>query len=233
MTPKELTRTWQLTPKNGNLCINPDIDTAGFYGMLQRTEIESSVRKLLPSACDLFEEARFFLQLLTSLEVCEANRDAANWCLGAHLVAYIGINDAAEYDFGVIGRLYREAPLQKEFGLKSSDPNPFLRDPVAINKLYRDLRNIRTHFGERLLEVTKHMQLVDIGAGGQEAGLSRWYLRDLKALNFDRLRKRNVTEFEIQKITEFYNRTPLVATLCQSLVVMAKIIGRQSQDLES
>jgi hypothetical protein len=63
--------------------------------------------------------------------------------------------------------------------------------------------------------------------------LSRWYLRDLKTLNFDRLRKRNVTEFEIQKITEFYKRTPLVATLCQNLVVMAKTISRQSQDLKS
>ena len=112
---------------------------------MQRTEIDSSVRQFLPSACGRFEEARFFAQLLTSFEICEANQDAANWCLGAHLVAYIGINDAAEHDFGVIGRQYKEAPLQKEFGLKLSDPNPFFRDPVAINKLYRDLRNIRTH----------------------------------------------------------------------------------------
>jgi hypothetical protein len=125
----------------------------------------------LPSACGRFEEARFFAQLLTSFEICEANQDAANWCLGAHLVAYIGINDASEHDFGVIGRQYKEAPLQKEFGLKLSDPNPFFRDPVAINKLYRDLRNIRTHLGERLLEVTTLMQLADIGAGREEVAL--------------------------------------------------------------
>ena len=184
MASKELARTWQLIPTNGDPCINPDVDANGFCGLLQRTEINSSVRQFLPSACGRFEEARFFAQLLTSLEVCEANQDAANWCLGAHLVAYIEINDAAEHDFGVIGRQYKEAPLQKEFGLKLSDPNPFLRDPVAINKLYRDLRNIRTHFGERLLEVPTLMQLADIGAGRQEAGLSRWYLRDLKGAEF-------------------------------------------------
>ena len=166
MTPKELARTWQLIPTIGDPCINPEADAKGFYGLLQRTEIEFSVRKLLPRACDLFEEARFFVQLLMSLEVCEANQDAANWCLGAHLVAYIGINEAAKRDFDFIEREYQETPVRGEFLLTSSDPDPFSRDPVAIYRLYRDLRNIRTHFGERLLEAATTMQLADLHSDG-------------------------------------------------------------------
>ena len=61
MTPKEA-RTWQLIPTNGNPCVNPEVDANGFYGLQQRTEIEVSVRELLPSACGLFEEARFFIR---------------------------------------------------------------------------------------------------------------------------------------------------------------------------
>ncbi len=228
MASKELVRTWQLIPTNGDPCINPNADSNGFYGMLQRTEIDSSVRQLLPSACDRFEEALFFVQLLMSLEVCEANQDAANWCLGAHLVAFIGINDAAEHDFDVIGRNYKESSIKKEFGLKSSDADPFLRDPVAIYKIYRDLRNIRTHFGERLLEVSTVMQLADVGT---DAGLPRWYLRQLKTLNFEQLRT-PISEFEIHKIAEFYKR-PLVAILCQSLYVMARAINESAAALSS
>jgi hypothetical protein len=58
----------------------------------------------------------------------------------------------------------------------------FSKDPVAINRLYRDLRNIRTHFGERLLEAATTVHLADLHSDGQP-GLHRWYLRQLETLN--------------------------------------------------
>ena len=159
-----------------------------------------------------------------SLEVCEPNQNAANWCFGAHLVAYIGINEAAKRDFG--GK-YKETPPQKEFWLTSSDPDPFSKDPAAINRLYRNLRNIRTHFGERFLEAATTVQLADLHSDGQP-GLHRWYLRQLETLNFGRLKTRNFSEFQMRKFADFYRNTPLVAILCQSLYVMAKTINESA-----
>jgi len=103
----------------------------------------------------------------------------------------------------------------------------FSEDPVAINRLYRDLRNIRTHFGERLLEAATTVHLADLHSDGQP-GLHRWYLRQLKTLNFDRLKTRNFNEFEMRKFADFYRNTPLVAILCQSLYVMAKTINESA-----
>jgi hypothetical protein len=141
---------------------DPNIDASGFYELLQRTEIETSARKLLPHTYDLFEEARFFIQLLASLEPCDSNLAPANWCVGAHLGAYVSINDAAKYDFENLDKEYFGTVLQKEFYLTSNNPDPTSRDPVAINRLYRDLRNIRVHFGESLVEVKTSMLLPDL-----------------------------------------------------------------------
>ena len=162
---------WQLTRTDNNVCIDVIVDSGGFYKLLQEVEISSSTRKLLPRTCDRFEEARFFVQLLASLEPCEANRDTANWCLGAYLAAYIGTNDAAKHDFEKNRERYDVTSLAKEFWLKSNDPDPLLRDPLAINRLYRELRNIRIHFGENLVEVKTKKQLADISTG-RETGIT-------------------------------------------------------------
>jgi hypothetical protein len=123
--------SWQLIRTNQLPRTDPDIDASGFYGLLQRTEIEASART--PHTCDLFEEARFFIQLFASLELCDSNLAVANWCVGAHLGAYISIDGAAKYDFENLGKKYSGTALQKEFYLTSNNPDPMSRDPVAIN----------------------------------------------------------------------------------------------------
>jgi ribosomal protein S15P/S13E len=148
------------------------------HEQLQKLQIDGSLRSLLPRACDRFEEARFFVQLLASLEPSNDNRDVANWCLGAHFSAYIGIDHASKHDIASDGSRdeYASTSLSKEFWLRSNDTNPWSRDPLAINRLYRDLRNIRVHVGEKLVDVDDRRQLSDISSGRQ-IGLLRWYLR--------------------------------------------------------
>jgi hypothetical protein len=214
---------WQLTRTGSNVCIDVIVDSGGFYKLLQEVEISSSMRKLLPRTCDRFEEARFFVLLLASLEPCDANRDAANWCLGAYLAAYIGTDDAAKHDFEKNRERYDVTALAKEFWLKSNDPDPLLRDPLAINRLYRELRNIRVHFGENLVEVKTKMQLADIRMG-IKTGLPRWYLRQPSTLNLDRLgrkgRRRHLSEFEIHTLREFVGGTPLIKIVSQTLYML-------------
>jgi len=177
----------------------------------------------LPHTCDLFEEARFFIQLLASLRPCDSNLAAANWCVGAHVGAFIGIDDAARHDFENLGR---QNVLHEEFFLKSNDISPMLRDPVAVNRLFRDLRNIRDHFGQGLVELRTTMQLPDI-AKKKLVGSPRWYLKPFDALRLDRLQKPRVSEFELRKFLEFYMRTTLLQLLCQNMVVMASAIQRE------
>jgi hypothetical protein len=202
-----------------------DLDASGFYGLLERTEIETSTRKLLPHTCDLFEEARFFIQLLASLEQCVSNLAAANWCVGAHFGAYITINGAARYDIENLGHKYDGTGLQKEFYLTSNNPDRKSRDPFAINRLYGDLRNIRDHFGQSLVELKTTMQLPDL-AEERRAASPRWYLRPLQTLKLDRLKTRLVSEFELHKFSEFYEGTVLLKLLCQNLLVMATAINK-------
>jgi hypothetical protein len=99
--------SWQLIRTNQWPRMDLDLDASGFYGLLERTEIETSTRKLLPHACDLFEEARFFIQLFASLEQYVSNLAAANWCVGAHFGAYISIDGAARYDIENLGLILR------------------------------------------------------------------------------------------------------------------------------
>jgi hypothetical protein len=112
--------SWQLIRTNQWPRMDLDLDASGLYGLLERTEIETSTRKLLPHTCDLFEEARFFIQLFASLEQCDSNLAAANWCVGAHFGAYISIDGAASYDIENLGHKYYGTGLQKEFYLTSN-----------------------------------------------------------------------------------------------------------------
>ncbi len=196
----------------------------GFYLWLQKFRLEAEVAGLFPGVYDRFEEARVFLEMLVNLKPCEAYRDTANWFLGAHLSAFIGIDDAAKYDFACRGKEYANTSLSNEFWLRSDDPNPWTRDPLAVNRLYRDLRNLRVHFAEKLVEVCDRPLVSDV-AEGREPGLPRWYLRQLNALGLNRLKNQQLTEIEIYKLRKFLRHKPLISFLSQNMMVMAGAIG--------
>jgi hypothetical protein len=197
---------------------------AGFYLWLKDFRLEPKLAGQFPGIYDRFEEARYFLESLVTLKPCDACRDAANWFLGAHLSAFIGIDDAARHDFTSLGREYTNTPLSNEFWLRSNDPDPSVRDPLAVNNLCRDLRNLRVHFAEKLVEVRNRILLSDI-TRGRDPGLPRWYLRQLDALNLSRLKSQRLSEFEIHKLNKFLDHKPLVSFLSQNMMVMARTIN--------
>jgi hypothetical protein len=60
------------------------------------------------------------------------------------------------------------------------------------------------------------MQLPDL-AEERQAGLHRWYLRRLQALKLDRSKTRCVSEFELQRFSEFKKKDACTVTLPKSL----------------
>lgn len=137
-----------------------------------------------------------------------------------------GIKDAGERDFANLERRddFATSSLSKEFWLGSNDPDPWAREPLAVNRLYRDLRNIRVHFGEQLVTISNRVQLGDL-SDGRETGLPRWYLVHLESRRLDVLDNRQTTEFEIHKLNQFLKHRTLVSFLSQNLMVMVKAVS--------
>jgi hypothetical protein len=199
-----------------------ETDRAGFYSWLQKYQFDPQIREVLPRAWDRLSEAWFFVELLASLKPCDANRDAANWSLGAHISAYIGIDHAAKHDFASLGVDYAGTPLQREFWLRSNDSDPYWCDPLGVNRLYRDLRNIRVHTGETLVHIDDRKQKSDIAM--KRDGLPRWYLRGLNTLRLDRLFRPQLSELEIHKINNFLKHEMLITFLSRNVAVMAMTV---------
>ena len=74
-------------------------ETAGFGELVEKLTFSDSLLRLLPATCDRFLEARFFARQAVSLEPRGALLNEANWFIGAHMTAVIGIRDAARDDF--------------------------------------------------------------------------------------------------------------------------------------
>ena len=220
--------SWQLN----QVCTtaDSDLDETGFYEHLEKFRPDAQLAEQFPCVYDRFEEARFFLQLLACLEPHQTNCEVANWCLGAHLSAYIGIDDAAKRDFGHLGRDYENTGLAAEFRLASNDPDPWLRDPLAVQRFYRDLRDLRIHYAEKLVQVGSRRQLSDIEKGSG-AGLARWYLKQLGIHSLSKLRKTKLrlSEFELRKLSKYLEPKPLISFLSQNMVVIAGAINEAAK----
>jgi hypothetical protein len=167
-----------------------DMESRGFWEQLQNLRFPKDVNDVLPLAYDRFLEAKHFLTLVLGLEPTEENVQKANWYVGAYLAATISIRDGAREDYRRLAKSgFNNSPLGREFYLSSNAEDPVERDPVGINRAYRELRNLRTHFGVALISVDTRVLKEDIFAahGSPTSGRPRWFFLPLEGPAVGRL----------------------------------------------
>src|SRR5262249_38557189 len=141
--------------------------------------------------------------------------DRVNWYISAHLVAVISIREGAEFDFQKV-RLrdkFEDSEIAKEFYLKSNAENALERDPLSVNRAYRDLRNLRVHFSISIVSLETRILEQDIwNAGGRtEEGAKRWFLRAIDVDQQKALKKPQLSTEEVAKFNKYVDLVPLNA----------------------
>jgi hypothetical protein len=153
------------------------------------------------------------------------------------VTAAIAIHDAAKADFRRLGLTdhFIRSDLAREFFLRSDDPDPNYRDPLAVNRAYRDLRNLRVHHGKSLVLLRTRVLEADIAENPSvplNGGEPRWFLKPLDAEDRRLLAKPHITGSERDRFHEWVDTRPLATVLCQHLVVLADAIKRTERTLE-
>src|SRR5205814_3306494 len=96
----------------------------GFWNPVNELVFSAITERTMSRTCDRFNEARHFIQLIRALPPVDGSVDRANWYMGAHLNAVIGIRDAGKIDYKDARRgSFKFTSLSKEFYLRSDDPN--------------------------------------------------------------------------------------------------------------
>lgn len=180
---------------------------------------------------DRFREAQHFLQLVLSTAATRENVSVANWYAGAHVTAAIGVDEAAKSDLGH-GR-YGKSSLAGEFWLTPDSPGWEQRDPVAINRAYREMRIGRTHYGRPVLSVDTRILQLDLAGdrGVPENGRPRWFVIPLEELPPDGVR-RPLTREQRERFNTWCHRRPFAAIASQHLLTLGRAMIETRDALE-
>lgn len=176
------------------------IETSGWWHQIEQLDL-SAATQLLPRATDRFAEAKHFLQLVIELEPRERHLSLANWYTGAHMTAIIGIRDAAKADCSSRTEAFGGLPIAQEFFLKPDAADASLRDPVGMNRAYREYRNLRTHFGCSIVWLESRTLLQDVA--DDVTPRPRWFLLPLQSCEVGKLKQPQLTQKQRQRFTEF------------------------------
>lgn len=148
--------------------------------MLEREAARRQCIRTLPLAADRYEEAVHFAELAIAVAPEEGNLAKANWYFGAHLSATLGIVEAARCDFanaGLSGAGFQKTPIAGECYLTPDHPDPWKNDPLALSRAYKEMRNVRTHYGTSLIVAEPRFLLQDAGNSSSAAAAPvRWFL---------------------------------------------------------
>lgn len=221
--------------------IEEDIQHAdcGFWKSVSRHVFPPAVISKLPRACDRFYEARHFVQLLRDLRPIEESFAQANWYIGAHLTAVIAIRDAGEADYRSVksGSFY-QTPLSREFYLNTDDPDASERDPMAINRNYKLLRNERVHRSRAVVCLEERVIAEDISL--QTPARKRWFFYRItpdehSAIRADLVAKtldpNLVMPLALDRFNEYNEKRTLLAVAAQHLYALRGIIEKTAARL--
>jgi hypothetical protein len=206
-------------------------ESEGWADLLEKLELPANVTDVLPAVCDRFLEAKHFLTLSAELPVERVNVERANWYVGAHLSAVISIEDAAAVDNRRRGRSDQDSVLRREFFLRTDDALAGKRDPVGINRAYRELRNLRIHHGEPVVEMAARALLLDLPSQAQNLR-PRWYLRPLAGASVTGLnlhatksgRRPLLSAEERERFNDFIHSRPFTRVATQHLYILGRAI---------
>lgn len=210
----------------------------GFWESVWRLEFSPGASTKMPRTCKRFYEARHFIKLLSGLPAVEDSVDQANWYVGAHLSAVIALRDAGQADFESAKRResFNFTPLSREFFLESDTSDAFERDPMAINRNYKLLRNERVHRSADVVVFEDRMLGIDISL--QRPARKRWFFRRVTAEEHDRICRNPknhaqdlVTPVELEQFNNYNEKRTLIAVAAQHLVVLHGIIEQTAQRL--
>ncbi|HCH5095975.1 hypothetical protein NDJ85_18980 [Vibrio parahaemolyticus] len=184
---------------------------SGFENQVITSEFESSELKKLPAAIDRFNESRYFAQQFANLDTKEENLPQANWFLSAYFAAVISIREAAELDMLNLGysrQEFKNTSMAKETYMPSDGDEPSENDPLAINRMFKDIRNLRVHFALPLVSVVNNV----------------FALNNVTSESLRKLRRAQVTEVEVAKFNSFIKTGDLNKLLFQHLYIQRQLI---------
>ncbi|HHF3021570.1 TPA: hypothetical protein ACPJ0R_004629 [Vibrio diabolicus] len=193
---------------------------SGFEDLVDKNEFDEKVKLALPTAIDRYNESRYFAQLLSALEPNESNIPQANWLLSAFFSAVISIREAAEIDItsrGISKSDFNKMDIAKEFYLPSDSPDPYENDPLAVNRMFRDIRNLRVHFAVPLVEIKD----------------GKWNLLKIEQNTFLKLKRRQTTEQETTAFFEYKESSSFIKGLFQHLFVLSLVISQTIKEINA
>jgi hypothetical protein len=205
--------------------------SSGFGRLLDNVCFAPTALEKLPATCNLFYEARFFAQLAARVPAVTDQTNAVNWYASACITAMIAVRDAAKHDFAMLGRehAFDQSAIAMEFFLRSDNLDPALRDPLAVNRVFRELRNLRVHYGKPLVLLKTRVLESDIARNpsvGSNAGQPRWFLRPLAHTERKLLKKKHLTDEEVDRFNKAVDTRPLATVLAQHLYVLSGAVER-------
>lgn len=184
---------------------------SGFENQVITSEFETSELKKLPAAIDRFNESRYFAQQFSNLDAKEENLPQANWFLSAYFAAVISIREAAELDMlnlGYSSQMFKNTSMAKETFMPSDGGEQSENDPLAINRMFKDIRNLRVHFALPLVNVVN----------------SVFVLNYVTSESLHKLRRVQVTEAEAAQFHSFTKTSDLNKLLFQHLFIQRQLI---------
>ncbi|MCR9611964.1 hypothetical protein NB488_02840 [Vibrio alginolyticus] len=193
---------------------------SGFENQVVTSEFEGSELKKLPAAIDRFNESRYFAQQFANLDAKEENLPQANWFLSAYFAAVISIREAAELDMLNLGysrQVFKSSSLAKETYMPSDGDVPSENDPVAINRIFKDIRNLRVHFALPLVSVVNNV----------------FVLNTVTSESLRKLKRAQVTEAEAVKFNSFIETGDLNKLLFQHLYIQRQLIVALSESAKA
>jgi hypothetical protein len=205
---------------------NVTIEPSGWWTQLETLDL-SLVNTELPRAGDRFDEAKQFLWLVIELQPNVANLRIANWYSGAHIGAVIGIRDAAETDCRNRQDIFSDLPIAREFFLELDAPDPVKRDPLGINRAYREYRHLRTHFGCPVLRLEARTLVQDIGSG-QEPPL-RWFFSPLNGPEILELKRKQLTLEQRGHFDDFAKHKTFVELAAPQLYMLGRALQSSAE----
>jgi hypothetical protein len=205
----------------------------GFWDRVSDVAFPAEVESKMPRTCDRFYEALHFIRLIRDLPPLDDSVPRANWYMGAHLVATIAIRDAGEADFkSAKSGSFKFMPLAREFFLGSEIPDcTGDRDPVAINRNYRLLRNLRVHSAVNVIALEERILEYELYAG--TPARKRWFFHRITPEEHtmitqeDRNHNRDselVTPSELELFNNYSEKRTVIAVAAQHLLTLSRVI---------
>lgn len=201
--------------------------SAGWREALSHLPPHPHVARLLPATIDCVREAEFFGTLAADVVPTPDHAAHVNWYMSAFASALSGVRDACKTDFKRSGRIaeFEQSPLAQEFFLAHDDPDPLPRDPMASNRAFWDLRNLRVHHAVPIVELHSHILEEDIAENPRApTGAPRWYLRSIRADEIRLLQNPKLTDGAVETFNGYVARHPLAVVVFHHLYVLSNAI---------